>query len=87
MHSQPKLQVAELAWSPYFVALLPIPRPSFFPRFSLARRFSPVAVSRKVSPSANRTTNNHKVAALCRNRIPTLGPTMLHTHSHVLLGD
>lgn len=66
-----KLQVAEPACPPHFVVLLLIPIP-------VAPSHSPLvlslflAVSHKVSPSANRTTNNHKVAALCRNRIPTL---------------
>lgn len=76
MHSA-KLQVAKPAWLlPHFVALLLIPRPppspSSLPHLIpvVVLRFY-VAVSHKVSPSANRTTNNHKVAALCRNRIPS----------------
>lgn len=66
------LQVAEPACLPHFVALLPVPSSSSSLSHSPLVLSLFLAVSHKVSPSANRTTNNHKVAALCRNRIPTL---------------
>lgn len=81
-----RLQVAKpAAWLPHTFCPPPYPYPPSSPPWppSCPRPVLVVvvlsllvAVSHKVSPSANRTTNNHKVAALCRNRIPTLGPRM-----------
>ena len=67
------VQVAKPAWLLRFVVLRESSSFSSSSSSSSASLFplpsSPV-VFHKVNPSANRTSNNHKVVALCRNRIP-----------------